>query len=313
MLSSPSPSIIAVRQGSAKELNWPAAAAAYALASCVAAVAIATRSPEIFIRMNAVLLLIWATSAAVAGTCASQWYVHHRFAAVDFVRQNEVGGFIVAVVGALYGVLLGFVTVIAWQHFSDARQIAGQESAAATDAWHTSLGMPTAQRTRVRGDMLLYATAMIDREWPAMRAKTFDKNADLIVMDAIGATGAFVPANMKEANAQSLTLQQLGELHDYRARRLTDNTFGLPPFEWIILGVGAICIVGFCWLFGLENKTVHLMMTSTVAVVVTSTLVLLFELQYPFQSDLRIPPDDWAGAIAHIHAMQAGPQSAMRM
>jgi hypothetical protein len=277
------------------------------------AAALAYSSPELFTRINAVLLLLWATSAAVAGASAGQWYVHTRFAESKFVQHNEVGGFIVAVVGAVYGVLLGFVTVIAWQHFSEARQIAGQESAAAIDAWHTSIGLPNAQRTQVRNDMLLYSIAMVDREWPAMRASSYDKRADLIVMDAIGAAGAFVPANIKEGNAQSTTLQQLSALHDDRWRRLADNTFGLASFEWLVLIAGGICIVGFCWLFGLENKRIHLVMTSAVTIVVTSTMVLLFELQFPFQSDLRITPDDWTGAIAHIHAMQAGPQTGMRM
>ncbi|HEY1883194.1 MAG TPA: DUF4239 domain-containing protein [Candidatus Cybelea sp.] len=146
--------------------------------------------------------------------------------------------------------------------------------------------MPSAQRGRVRRDVLLYARLMVDREWPAMRAATYDKDADLIVMDAIGAAGGFNPANLKETNAQSATLQQLGALHDYRWRRLADNTFALSPFEWLVLLIGATAIVGFCWLFGLENKNVHLLMTSAVTIVVTATLVLLFELQYPFQSDL---------------------------
>ena len=263
-------------------------------------------------RLNAVLLLLWATSTAVAAACAGQLYVHGRFAESKFVQHNEVGGFIVAVVGAVYGVLLGFMTVIAWQHFSESHQIASQESAAAIDAWHTSLGLPGAQRTHVRNDMLLYSIAMVEREWPAMRANSYDKRADIIVMDAITAAGGFVPSNIKEGNAQSTTLAQLSALHDDRWRRLADNTFGLSSFEWLVLIVGAVCIVGFCWLFGLENKNVHLVMTSAVTIVVTTTMVLLFELQFPFQSDLRIPPDDWSGAIAHIHAMQAGPQAGMR-
>lgn len=293
--------------------TWPTAAAAYAILSCAVAAAIAYASPESFVRLNAVLLLLWATTTAVAAAGAGQLYVHGRFAESKFVQHNEVGGFIVAVVGAVYGVLLGFMTVIAWQHFSEAHQIAGQESAAAIDAWHTSVGLPPAERARVRNDMLSYSIAMVDREWPAMRANSYDRQADAIVMDAITVAGAFVPSNIKEGNAQSTTLAQLSALHDDRWRRLADNTFGLSSFEWLVLIVGAGCIVGFCWLFGLENKNVHLVMTSAVTVVVVSTMVLLFELQFPFQSDLRIPPDDWTGAIAHIHAMQAGPQSDMRM
>jgi hypothetical protein len=285
----------------------------YALVSCIAATAIARTSAATFVHANAMLLLLWATTTAVAAACAGQAYVHGRFRAFDFVQHNEVGGFIVAVVGALYGVLLGFMTVIAWQHYSEARQVVGQESAAATDAWHTSVGMPALPRSRVRHDMLLYAEAMMEREWPAMRSGAYDKDADLVVMDAIGAAGNFVPANLKEGNAQSSTLQQLGALHDYRWRRLADNESGISLFEWLVLLLGAVCIVGFCWLFGLENREVHLMMTSAVTIVVTATLVLLFELQYPFQSDLRISSNDWSGAVAHIQAMQSGSQLEMKM
>jgi len=290
-----------------------ALAAAYAAVSLTAAAAVAIADPAAFFRMNAAWLLLWATTTTVALACSGQWYLHRRFRESDFVRHNEVGGFIVSIVGAVYGVLLGFMTVIAWQHFADAGQLVAQESAASTDAWHTSIGLPQRERTRVRRDMLLYADAMLTKEWPAMRARGFDLGADAIVMDAIGADGSFTPANLKEANAQSATLQQLGALHDYRQRRLSANGSGIAKFEWLVLIVGAACIVGFCWLFGLENQKVHLLMTSAVTVIVTTTLVLLFELQSPFQSDLRIPPNDWNGVITHIQFMQNGAQSGMRM
>jgi len=297
----------------AGRLSWPALAGAYAIASFALAAVVAYRAPDAFAAMNAVWLLGWGTTTAVAVATAGQWYVHRRFADSDFVRHNEVGGFIIAVVGAVYGVLLGFMTVVAWQHFAGAREDVAQESAATTDAWHTAVGLPLSERVRLRRDMLLYAQAMKGQEWPAMRMRAFDKNADWIVMDAIGTAGGFVPKNFQQSNAQSATLQQLSALHDYRQRRLADNTAGISSFEWIVLLLGAGCIVAFCWVFGLENETVHLLMTSAVAVTVASTLILLFELQYPFRSDLRVPPDDWEAVITHINAMQAGPQPAMRM
>jgi len=262
---------------------------------------------------NALLLFLWATTAAVSAAGAGQWYVHRRFDAFDFVGHNEVGGFMIAVVGGVYGVLLGFMTVVAWQHFSDSQQVVAQEAAAATDAWHTAVGLPAGERLRVRKDMLQYANVMVNQEWPAMKARAWDVQADWIVMDAIGAAGSFTPANFKEANAQSVTLQQLGTLHDYRQRRLSENRSGISWFEWLVLLVGGACMVGFCWLFGLQNEKLHLVMTSAVAIIVTSMLVLLFELQYPFQSDLRIASGDWTAVISHINTMQAGPQAGMRM
>jgi Protein of unknown function (DUF4239) len=307
------PSVIVAQRETFRKPSWPTLATAYAFASCTAAAAIALSRPEVFLRMNAVWLLVWVATTAVTLACIGQWYIHRQFSEVTFVRHNEVGGFIVAVVGTLYGVLLGFLTVIAWQHFADSAQLVAEESSAAADAWHTSVGLPAGPRSRVRRDMLLYANAMVEREWPEMASRAYDKQADLIVMDAIGVAGEFNPRTIKEGNAQTATSAQLTALHDYRYRRISDNRSGILSFEWLVLLVGAVCVIGFCWLFGVENKSVHLLMTSAVTIVITATLVLLFELQYPFQSNLRIPPDDWIGVVNHIQFMQSGPQAGMRM
>ncbi len=56
---------------------------------------------------SAILLLV-AMAIAVAAAVGGQIYVHRRFSEQDFVQHNEVGGFIIAVVGTLYAVVLGF-------------------------------------------------------------------------------------------------------------------------------------------------------------------------------------------------------------
>jgi hypothetical protein len=54
-------------------------------------------------------------------------------------------------------------------------------------------------------------------------------------------------------------------------------------------------------------------MTSTVVIVIVAVLVLLFELQYPFRSAIRIQPTAWQAALDHIHLMEGGDQAHMRM
>jgi hypothetical protein len=154
---------------------------------------------------------------------------------------------------------------------------------------------------------------MIAHEWPMMREGRFDPAAPLISMDAINAVGAYSPANEGESNAQSATLQQLTAIHDARQQRIAINGSGVSWFEWLVLAVGGVCIVCFCWLFGLRNPRTHLLMTSTVVTMIASILVLLFELQYPFRSDIGIGPELWKGARAHLHQMQTGNMPGMRM
>ena len=80
----------------------------------------------------------------------------------------------------------------------------------------------------------------------------------------------------------------------------------------MVLLLGAFCIVSFCWLFGLSNARVQFVMTSAVVTITVSILVLLFELQDPFRSNIGIGPSAWVGAVQHIHEMQTGPMPGMR-
>jgi hypothetical protein len=285
----------------------------YGVVCCIAAVIVWRAAPIWFMEAPATGLLLYALSATIALSCGGQWYVHHRFPDHDFVQHNEVGGFLIGITGSLYAVMLGFLTVIAWQHFADARQLVAMEAALAADVWHAADGLPPEPRSRIRVDALRYAEMMTQTEWPQMRAGKFDTDADFIVMDAMSAADGLVPANYKQSNAQSATLDALGQLHDVRQRRLADNAGGISSFEWLVLAIGAVCVVGLCWIFGIANPAIHLFMTATVTITITSALVLLFELQYPFRTDLRITPISWSATIDHIYLMQTDSRSSMKI
>jgi len=259
------------------------------------------------------LLLVAAIAVSVLFACGGQILVHRRFPSVDFVRHNEVGGFIIAIVGTLYAVLLGFLTTVVWQHFAQSRDGTSLEASAAADVWHTAVGLPYVVRNHVRSELQTYAHIMINDEWPAMRQGGYSTNADIVMMDAMGTAGSYVPLDNREANSQLATQQQLSVMHDQRLLRLSDNKPAVSGFEWVVLILGAVCVIGFCWLFGLNNPAVHLLMTATVAVVITSVLVLLFELQYPFRSSIGIPPDSWNAFLDHIQLMQKAGQADMKM
>src|ERR1700751_6161757 len=115
---------------------------------------------EFFYRIPAAILLPVVIIAAVALACAGQNFVHRRFRGADFVRHNEVGGIIITVSGAIYAVILGFLTIEAWDHLREARQLTTREAAADLDAWYSAVGLPPALRQKVRADMLDYAMLM---------------------------------------------------------------------------------------------------------------------------------------------------------
>ena len=90
---------------------------------------------------------------------------------------------------------------------------------------------------------------------------------------------------------------------DARKRRLAANEEGLSWFFWLVLALGAAVVIGLALLFGIENHEAHFAMTAATALTIVSMFVLLFELQFPFRSDLRIRPNAWIALSDHIKYM----------
>jgi Protein of unknown function (DUF4239) len=259
------------------------------------------------------VLLIGTIAVAVALVCYAQTFVHRRFKPADFVAHNEVAGFMIAVVGTLYAVVLGFFTVIVWQQYDGMQDRLSLETAAVSDVWHNAVGFPPALRRHLRSDMASYVHEMIDVEWPRMQRGGFSVHGDALIMDATGSAGGYVPRNAAETNAQGATLRLLTDLHDARLRRLSSNETGFSWFSWVILVVGAVVVIGFCFLFGVRNARTHLIMTSAVTAIIASMFVMIFELQYPFRGDLGIRPTAWTGLLGHIRYMDTASPMNMRM
>lgn len=259
------------------------------------------------------VLLTCALIVTATLACTLQVLIHRQFGKADFVRHNEVAGFIVAVVGTLYAVVLGFMTVVVWQQYDGVRDRVALETAATSDTWHNAVGFPPAIRRQLRVAMQAYAHEMIEVEWPRMRRGGFSVRGDNLIMDATGTAGSYIPQNAAETNAQMMTLRLLTELHDARLRRISSNESGLSRFDWVVLTIGAVVVISFCFLFGMHNPRLHLVMTAAVTVLITSMFVMIFELQYPFRGDLGIRSTPWVALLDHIRYMDKTSPMNMRM
>jgi hypothetical protein len=239
------------------------------------------------------LLLILMCAVAVAVAIGAQIGVHRRFNGVDFLQHNEVGGFIVTVVGTLYAVTLAFVVSIVWQEYDGSATRTAIEAADAATAWHLAVGLPEPVSSHTRTAVVKYARLMILDEWPAMRHGGSSAQGEGMVTGLLHDLAAFRPANSGESNVQAQVLERVEAMHAARHQRLADNASGIAPFQWTILFIGAAITVGFCFLFGLANQAMHNIMTGAVACIVGATFVLIFELDYPFRGDLGISSEPW--------------------
>src|ERR1700727_136816 len=83
--------------------------------------------------------------------------------------HHDVTDPMLAVLGTLFAILLGFMLANSMQRFEQARVTVEQEAGAIGDLFRIADGLPATTRDSIRKDCLAYTSAVIDQEWNLMQ------------------------------------------------------------------------------------------------------------------------------------------------
>ena len=107
------------------------------------------------------------------------------------------------------------------------------------------------------------------------------------------AISTFNPRNFKEFAAQQAAIAGEQRLMDARRSRLIEAVPAVPSVLWFALIAGALAMVAFCFIFGVENRPAQLMMTGILVGLIGILFVVIDEFSTPFSGSVRISPDGW--------------------
>lgn len=224
--------------------------------------------------------------ALLGVTLVRRFVSHDRLA-----RHTDVAGYIYAVVGVIYGVILAQVVIAGWTEYEDARTAAANEANAILNLYRLSREWPVADHEAVRSTLLVYSEQVVNIEWPELESGEVVRalNPQAVdqlwsVYDQIGATPAGASATF------SASLSQLDALDEARRTRFLLAAFGLPAMMSATLILGGLVTVGFTYLFAVEERWMHWLLTGSLAFMVALLLLLEFQLETPFQGIDAIPP-----------------------
>ncbi len=226
--------------------------------------------------------------------------------------HHDVAGFLVAVIGVLYAVVLGFLVVTVWTAFDAAQQTADTEAGKVADAFGFAYGLPQPARSRLQQLLAQYALEVRDVEWPALREEHSDPQAQRLMVDAIRtmiAAPAQPAANLATAlraeGRYEAVVRGLREIADARRLRLIQAASRLPRALYLSLVIGGLMVLTFVFLFGVESGPVQLIMTATVAGCIGLLLGLIVELNRPYSGAIRVSPEAWTFVIDSNHMEDA--------
>ena len=227
------------------------------------------------------------TLASVAGALLVR-----RWASVEVLeRHNEVAGFIYAVIGVLYAVVLGFTAVIVWQRFDEAQATVGKEANVLGDLYRDAQAFPAEIRQEVETNLRSYTKIVVEKEWPAMAEGKASDEAHDALNRIWQVYYRFKPQNDFERVWYSESLTRLNQLGDQRRSRLLSSQMsGLPAVTWgVLIGAGLITI-GFSFLFGTRNALAQVVMTAGLAMTIALVMLSIVALEQPFSGITRIGP-----------------------
>jgi hypothetical protein len=231
--------------------------------------------------------LLWA-GLIVVGVAAlaitAMLLVRRRAPAGSYFEDGDRAAGVFGVLATGFAVLLGFVVFLAFESFDTSRTGAQAEAQIVAEQFETAQFFPVAVRARLSGELVCYARTVVHQEWPAMEAGTLGDEVNPWGVATFRTLKTVEPKSASEQAAYSKWLDQRSDRQDARSDRTHGAEGVIPVPLWIVLLLSAGIIFVFMLFFAdsAERAVVQATMMGGVAIVITSTLLLLWFLDNPY-------------------------------
>lgn len=238
-----------------------------------------------------VLVIVGVCLAAVAGLESVQRLVPYE----KREQHNDVAGFLYAVVGVIFAVLLALLVIAVWEQYQRANETVESEANAVAEIAWLAHRLPEPEHHVLQEDARSYAQEVVDHEWPLMEqglggVQSLPEGWNLI--DDMRATLQEIePSTAAEQELYAEGLDQIQRLNDARRMRIVAAKEGLPGVLWAVLVFGGVVTVGFTYLFGMRNSWAHRLMVMSLTAVIALVLFTIGVMEYPFSGGARIEPE----------------------
>jgi hypothetical protein len=247
------------------------------------------------------LLAVIAVSVAFA--VAAVWLSNRLFGLEDGQFTSSLSPFLTTV-ALVYGALLGFTVVVAWEQFSSAEATVSHEASTLTTMYRQTVGMPQPEQRLLREAVRNY-TVSVSEEWDSQYEGDANDSARSAITDMyriLGHQGAVQTASPLDGEF----LKQVSELAADRNARFLDAKPRIPGLLWGGLLFGGLLLISMLAMSRPVDRRVHVVLTSSVGILLGLLLFIVFWLDRPFGRDLGVTPAPFSDAQLTFDAIDEG-------
>ena len=230
----------------------------------------------------------------------------HRLVPLGIRQQhNDVAGFIYAVVGVIYGVLLAFAVILVWERYQVAEEHVAQEATVLTDLFRDAAMLSATNGEAVRSKLRAYAESVVAREWQAMTTRQVDPETQRNFQALWATLRAVRPEGVIQETWYGEFVTRMNNAGELRMLRIEGSRGGIPTVIWPPLILGAMAVIGFTYLFGTINLRAHVLMVGMLALVISLSIFLVWALQNPYRGVGQLAAEPFEDAIELFDGLAA--------
>jgi len=244
--------------------------------------------------LDGIIIVGFSVAVALLG-----FLVVHRTVPASVRREhNDVAGFIYAILGIVYAILLTYVTIVVWERFDATSSTVELEAVAAANIYHGVDGFPDPAQSTVKNMVRSYVETTIDEEWALLAQRRSSPKADQLANDLRGAIDQLPATTPTQQVLLDHELSQYETMISQRRLRILESQVGLHPLLWVMLISGGVVTVAFTYLFGIEHVRAHALMIGMLAFIIGGMLFMIQQVDYPFAGDVHVSDDAFQAILA---------------
>jgi Na+/proline symporter len=226
--------------------------------------------------------------------------VRKKYSAEVLKENHEVAAIIFNAFGLFYGVLVAFVVFVTWNGYDEATKDLQLEASEALDIFHSAEAFPDSTRKMIQQGVRDYVAAVYNDEVHKMSEE------DISLYSGGAHTTLRVLFSQVDANSipnrelYAESLRCLNNLAQYRRMRIFAGNDTVPPVIWLVLLVGGVFTVSYTFFFGMKNLKAQYLITTTLTVMISSILFLIYVLDHPFTGTSKVSLEPLRQAMATL-------------
>ena len=257
--------------------------------------------------MNVWLLFVLVIAISVLAAVGSILVANRSIAASVGREHNSTLSPFVTTVALVYGALLGFTVVVAWEQFSSAEVNVANEASTLATMYRQTVAMPVQEQQEIRVLLRKYTTAVQGPEWKKQEelgGGTSD-TARSAITDMYRVLGRQDP----DAGASAINGEFLGQLTVLASERNTRVLDAEPRIPWLLwcgLIFGGVLLVGLTGFMRLDSTRAHMILSGAVAILLGLLLFVIYCLDHPFGTQIGITPAAFQHSLEVFDAVDSG-------